>query len=72
MRQTLSRQGFAEDRIEVQQFLNCRYQGTDSALFTRKPEDGFDFAKAFAENYKVRRWLLAAPDPVCPRTVAEP
>lgn len=71
MRQTLSRQGFAEDRIEVQQFLNCRYQGTDSALFTRKPEDGFDFAKAFAENYKVRRGLPAASYAECPGIVAK-
>ncbi|BGO97667.1 putative 5-oxoprolinase (putative) [Rhodotorula toruloides] len=52
VKKTLSQQGFADDRIEVQQFLNCRYQGTDSALFTRKPDDGFDFAKAFAANYK--------------------
>ncbi|BGP37830.1 hypothetical protein JCM10449v2_001752 [Rhodotorula kratochvilovae] len=52
VRRTLARQGFAEDRIEVQQFLNCRYQGTDSALFTRRPDEGGDFAQAFAENYK--------------------
>jgi hypothetical protein len=26
VRETLSRQGFEEDRIEVHQFLNCRYQ----------------------------------------------
>ncbi|GAA5830228.1 hypothetical protein JCM11251_001276 [Rhodosporidiobolus azoricus] len=52
VRNALRRQGFEDERIEVQQFLNCRYQGTDSALFTRKPDENFDFDKAFADNYK--------------------
>ncbi|GAA6004515.1 hypothetical protein JCM10207_000913 [Rhodosporidiobolus poonsookiae] len=52
VKDTLRRQGFDDDRIEVHQYLNCRYQGTDSALFTHKPEDGEDFGKAFAANYK--------------------
>ncbi|GAA5968138.1 hypothetical protein JCM11641_003745 [Rhodosporidiobolus odoratus] len=52
VKETLKKQGFEGDRVEVQRFLNCRYQGTDSALFTRQPEGSFDFDKAFAENYK--------------------
>ncbi|GAA5848487.1 hypothetical protein JCM8547_004528 [Rhodosporidiobolus lusitaniae] len=52
VKDTLRKQGFEEERIEVHQFLNCRYQGTDSALFTHKPDDGEDFAAAFAKNYK--------------------
>ncbi|KAL8283634.1 hypothetical protein RQP46_005429 [Phenoliferia psychrophenolica] len=47
----LERQGFRKDRIEIQPFLNMRYNGTDSALMTLQPESGTDFAGAFAQAY---------------------
>ncbi|GAA6037141.1 hypothetical protein JCM8097_008756 [Rhodosporidiobolus ruineniae] len=52
VRDALRKQGFEDDRIEVHEFLNMRYQGTDSALFTKKPEGTAEFDKAFAENYQ--------------------
>lgn len=54
VRDELERQGFAGDRIEVHPFLNCRYNGTDSALMIREPQEGGSYADAFAKAYKVR------------------
>ena len=47
----LASQGFQQDRIESRQFLNLRYQGTDTAMMIPEPVDG-DFAAAFRAIYQ--------------------
>lgn len=53
----LERQGFSADSIEVHPYLNCRYNGTDSALMIHEPAEGESFDQAFAKAYKVSRLL---------------
>ncbi|KAF8949330.1 hypothetical protein BGZ47_006867 [Haplosporangium gracile] len=50
----LGKQGFEKDHIECEIYLNLRYNGTDCALMTLKPEaaDNWNFSGAFVENYK--------------------
>lgn len=49
----LKAQGFQPDRIELQTLLNLRYDGTDTALMTLKPEGGsWDFERVFVDKYK--------------------
>ncbi|ORY72599.1 5-oxoprolinase [Leucosporidium creatinivorum] len=48
----LERQGFTTDHIEIHPYLNCRYNGTDSALMIHEPEEGESFDQAFAKAYK--------------------
>ncbi|KAF9146508.1 hypothetical protein BGX30_014573 [Mortierella sp. GBA39] len=50
----LGKQGFEKDRIDCEIYLNLRYNGTDCALMTLKPEaaDDWNFSGAFVENYK--------------------
>ncbi|BGP43055.1 hypothetical protein JCM10449v2_007070 [Rhodotorula kratochvilovae] len=49
----LRRQGFADDRIELELYLNMRYDGSDTSLMTLAPTDGsLDFAAAFETAYK--------------------
>lgn len=48
----LRRQGFKDDRIQCEVMLNCRFDGTDTALMTPKPKDSEDFKSAFVEQYK--------------------
>lgn len=43
-------QGFSEEQISIQKFLNCRYQGTDTAMMTSST-DG-QYATVFVENYR--------------------
>ncbi|KAG0347318.1 hypothetical protein BG004_007975 [Podila humilis] len=53
--QELGKQGFSDENIECEIYLNLRYNGTDCALMTLKPDDSadnWDFATAFVENYK--------------------
>ena len=52
VRQSLRDQGFADERISVEMMLNLRYDGTDTALMTLKPHDGWDFEKVFVKTYK--------------------
>ncbi len=53
VRAELKRQGFADDRIRVEESLNMRYQGSDTSLFVLAPADGsYDFQKAFEDAYK--------------------
>lgn len=45
--------GFEDERIEVEEYLNLRYDGTDTALMTKRPsKDGWIHKKAFEDNYK--------------------
>ncbi|ESK84969.1 5-oxoprolinase [Moniliophthora roreri MCA 2997] len=49
----LKRQGFSEDRIVTECYLNMRYDGSDTSLMTLAPKDGsFDFQRAFEEAYQ--------------------
>ncbi|KAG0060160.1 hypothetical protein BGZ89_012496, partial [Linnemannia elongata] len=50
----LGKQGFEKDHIDCEIYLNLRYNGTDCALMTLKPEaaDDWNFSGAFVENYK--------------------
>ncbi|GAA6042425.1 hypothetical protein JCM8097_008446 [Rhodosporidiobolus ruineniae] len=49
----LKRQGFADNRIEVECYLNMRYDGSDTSLMTLAPSDGsWDFQSAFETAYK--------------------
>ncbi|KAG0051544.1 hypothetical protein BGZ83_003585 [Gryganskiella cystojenkinii] len=50
----LGKQGFEQDRIDCEIYLNLRYNGTDCALMTLKPDEAenWDFAAAFVQNYK--------------------
>ena len=51
--EALMEQGFGADQIEVDHYLNLRYQGTDTALMIRRPEpeDG-DYGAAFRRHYQ--------------------
>ncbi|KAE8212642.1 hypothetical protein CF327_g3738 [Tilletia walkeri] len=52
VRAQLEKQGFQGDRIRLEKMLNMRYDGTDTALMTLKPEDGDDFEAVFTKQYK--------------------
>uniref|UniRef100_A0A7I4BP05 5-oxoprolinase n=2 Tax=Physcomitrium patens TaxID=3218 RepID=A0A7I4BP05_PHYPA len=46
-------QGFRKDDIKVETLLNLRYEGTDTAMMIREPEDGSsDFAGAFLKQFR--------------------
>lgn len=47
----LRTQGFTEDQLRHEIFLNLRYEGSDTSLMILKPHDG-DFASAFVERHK--------------------
>jgi 5-oxoprolinase (ATP-hydrolysing) len=46
----LYEQGFDQSAITATQYLNLRYQGTDTAMMIARPESG-DFAQKFHESY---------------------
>ncbi|BGP34896.1 hypothetical protein JCM10296v2_006720 [Rhodotorula toruloides] len=49
----LRRQGFAPNRIDVEGYLNMRYDGSDTSLMTLAPADGsFDYQSAFEAMYR--------------------
>jgi len=48
--QVLSSQGFTDEAMESQVYLNLRYQGTDTAMMIPRPESD-DFATAFRRAY---------------------
>lgn len=50
----LEAQGFKRERgIDVEVFLNLRYQGTDTAMMTLQPAEGsWEFDKAFVAQYQ--------------------
>ncbi len=46
-------QGFRDDQIGVERYLNLRYDGTDVPVMTPYPdEEGADPAEAFEQQYK--------------------
>jgi len=52
-RASLRRHGFAADdaMVEFLEYLNLKYEGTDTALMIRRPDDG-DYAREFKEQYR--------------------
>ncbi|KAH9813865.1 Hydantoinase/oxoprolinase-domain-containing protein [Melampsora americana] len=51
--QELIGQGFKENRIVIERYLNLRYDGTDTALMILESQDDeFEFVKAFEESYR--------------------
>ena len=49
----LNRQGFSGKHVEVEHYLNMRYDGSDTALMTLAPTDGSnDFKTAFEARYR--------------------
>lgn len=52
VRELHERQGFSKDHIHVEVLLNLRYDGTDTALMTLKPADGWNMEKAFVDKYR--------------------
>eukprot|EP00842_Homolaphlyctis_polyrhiza_P000184 jgi/Hompol1/1166/HPOL_002658-RA len=52
--QALSKQGFDKSHIELEIFLNLRYQGTDNAIMTLKPagESNWNFEAEFVAQYQ--------------------
>ncbi|KAJ6177982.1 hypothetical protein N7519_008443 [Penicillium mononematosum] len=47
----LQTQGFVEEQLRHEIFLNMRYEGSDTSLMILKPEDG-DFLSAFIERHR--------------------
>lgn len=49
----LKEQGFEEDKIQAERFLNMRFDGTDTSIMVLDPADGsHDFEAAFKKQYK--------------------
>ncbi len=46
----LKAQGFSDDTIQCTNYVNLRYQGTDTAIMVPEPDDG-DYAGAFRTTY---------------------
>src|SRR5271170_3169435 len=47
----LEKEGFDDDNIRHELYLNMRYQGTDTSLMMIKPDKDWDFGKAFVERH---------------------
>jgi 5-oxoprolinase (ATP-hydrolysing) len=52
VRKQLEAAGFDDDHIEVEEYLNLRYDGTDTPLMTKRPKEGWIDKKIFEDNYK--------------------
>ena len=50
-RRELNHQGFSDETIDANRFLNLRYQGTDTAIMVSLPKDN-DYASAFRAVYR--------------------
>lgn len=51
-RRDLQSQGFGKEQISEEIYLHMRYTGSDSALMVLKPQDNWDFGKAFVQRHK--------------------
>ncbi|KAI8266232.1 hypothetical protein K4K58_010173 [Colletotrichum sp. SAR11_239] len=50
--ETLAAQGFTDQQIQYELYLNLRYQGTNSSLMIQKPSDSWDFSRKFIEHHE--------------------
>ncbi|KAK9371065.1 Hydantoinase B/oxoprolinase-domain-containing protein [Lipomyces kononenkoae] len=48
---SLREQGFRDDQLEFELYLNMRYRGTESALMIIKPTEGWNFEKSFVDHH---------------------
>lgn len=61
----LKDQGFQEDKIQAERFLNMRFEGTDTAIMVLDPSDGsHDFESAFKKQYKGEFGFLLEGKPI--------
>jgi 5-oxoprolinase (ATP-hydrolysing) len=51
-KEELLSQGFKENRLSQEVYLHMRYKGSDSALMVLKPENDWDFGKAFVTRHQ--------------------
>ncbi|AEY95174.1 FABR114Cp [Eremothecium gossypii FDAG1] len=49
---SLLKQGFADDRLEFERYLNLRYEGTETSLMVLQEGDSWDFVERFAKLHK--------------------
>ncbi|CAD5166640.1 unnamed protein product [Musa acuminata subsp. malaccensis] len=54
VRQKLGDQGFGDESINTETYLNLRYEGTDTAIMVKQPtgEDGIDYAGRFERMFQ--------------------
>ncbi|KDN37579.1 hypothetical protein K437DRAFT_291945 [Tilletiaria anomala UBC 951] len=64
VRGILKAQGFVDEMIKTELLLNMRYDGTDTALMTLKPQDGWAFEKAFVTTYKQEFGFVLSDKPI--------
>ncbi|KAL1916933.1 uncharacterized protein VTP21DRAFT_5130 [Calcarisporiella thermophila] len=57
----LMQQGFIENQMKFEIYLNLRYQGTDFGFMTLKPDNSWDFKAVFVEMYN-REFGFTLPD----------
>ncbi|KAJ3217826.1 hypothetical protein HDU67_007243 [Dinochytrium kinnereticum] len=50
-RETLKTQGFSDADIQIEVYLNLRYEGTDTSIMTLKPSTTWDFQTSFVEKH---------------------
>ena len=61
----LKDQGFQEDRIQAERFLNMRFDGTDTSIMVLDPADGsHDFEAEFKKQYKGEFGFLLEGKPI--------
>ncbi|KAI9366847.1 Hydantoinase B/oxoprolinase-domain-containing protein [Zopfochytrium polystomum] len=48
----LKTQGFSDEQIVVEEYLNLRYQGTDTSMMILKPENSWNFVDAFIQRHR--------------------
>ena len=52
IRGQLENAGFEDKYIEVEEYLNLRYDGTDTSVMTRRPSEGWVDQKDYERSYK--------------------
>ena len=52
VRAKLAAQGFSDDSIVLEDYLNLRYNRTGTSFMVRRPSDATAFTKAFEDNYR--------------------
>ncbi|CCF58170.1 hypothetical protein KAFR_0E00160 [Kazachstania africana CBS 2517] len=57
----LVEQGFALKDINIEKYVNLRYEGTETPLMVLQEEDDWNFEKKFSDNYK-REFGFSFPD----------
>ncbi|KAJ1704338.1 hypothetical protein LUZ63_004117 [Rhynchospora breviuscula] len=52
VREKLREQGFLEESIKTESYLNLRYEGTDTAIMVKRPKNGNDFVSEFVRLFR--------------------